>query len=481
MTGTGPAPGGWGGNHGWPPASSPGHPPQYGWPPLPPPPAGPRRSRWPWIAAAVTACVVIVIGSAFFLRGSHDGGADHLSWDAGKDDGKVAGTYPSQPQPGWSVPLRNVTDLADYSWGYAADYGDVVLITAEPSYGSDDKSLLVALETASGRILWTTPSGIRGTFNCARETVDNLLMCVRDLTDESHGGAREVQFYRLDNGDLASTQTLPGLIDATVSDGAVFAAGYTSDNKNWVVRGTSTSLDAGWRVEFPRDGCSNDDSLYSTDSGPYVQFAGPLINTESGELASPDGTGASLSPNGQYLAIATPRDSCGEPSEWRITDTSGNTLWTDGPTQDSVSFGTAEDDGRIYFGPKAFDLATGNLEWIASSGITINGGVGSTLLGRNEGPTTEGSDDVTVGIDPATGVVKWQLDDTGYCFVNDGARCISDFYDGSKSVSAYNLDTGETDWAIEDVDEVSIAGPGFVTVDQDPGRGARVTYYPPPQ
>lgn len=311
VTGTGPAPGGWGGNHGWPPASSPEHPPQYGWPP---PPAEPRRSRWPWIAAAVTACVVIVIGSVFFLPGSHGGGADSLSWDAGKDDGKVAGTYPSQPQPGWSVPLRNVTDLADYSWGYAADYGDVVLITAEPSYGSDDKSLLVALETASGRILWTTPSGIRGTFNCARETVDNLLMCVRDLTDESHEGAREVQFYRLDTGELASTQTLPGLVDATVS-----------------------------------------------------------------------------------------------------------------------------------------------------------------------GPTTEVSDDVTVGIDPATGVVKWRLDDAGYCFVNDGTRCISDFYDGSKSVRAYNLNTGETDWSIYDVDEVSLAGPGFVTVDQDPGREPRVTYYPPPQ
>lgn len=75
------------------------------------------------------------------------------------------------------------------------------------------------------------------------------------------------------------------------------------------------------------------------------------------------------------------------------------------------------DNSGIYFGPKAFDLATGNPEWTASSGITINGGVGSTLLGRDEGPTTEASYDVTVGIDPATGTVKWHLDDVGYCFV----------------------------------------------------------------
>lgn len=493
------------GSPGWPPPpqqpyqpSGPwqGHPqtgpPQAGWAPQyapypqPPyqqpqyqPPRAPGGRKWLWIsAAAILVIAVAATATVFFIGGTSgsDVADGRPTWTGANDEGRTNGTYPNEPESTWSVSLRDVEeasgeDLDDLTFEYPANYGDV-LLTSVGEYEEDDRALLVAIDAKSGDILWTSPSEGLQTYRCSRTVIDRKLVCTHDLTDEPHGGAREVRFYDIDTGELVATESPDGLHDTDVRDGAVYTGGVV-DGTAWVARGTVDDLEATWRVEYPAGSCSLDDWMYASEDSKFVSFGGVLLDGENGEQFNDSTTSATRLNSDERIAVASPATSCSDPHEYAVKDASGATLWTHPPTEDYIS-GGADDDSTYYLGATAYDIDTGEELWSASGDMSIDYKIGSTLLATDRRSTDDYDDDVTVGLDPEDGSVKWRLDDSSSCYPNDGERCISDFYESGSEIKAFNLETGEYDWTVDDVDDVTPAGDGFVT-----STDKRLKYYPP--
>lgn len=450
---------------------------QQPYPPPYQPPRAPNRRRWLWISAAAVVVIAVAATATVLLIDKGVVATGEPTWTGANDGGRTGGTYPTEPEPGWSLSLRDVEeasgeDLDGLEFEYPSNYGDVVLV----SVGASDEAALaqlVAVKSDSGEILWTTPSEGHQTYRCASEIVDGLLACVRDLTDESSGGPRELRFYDVATGDLVRTLEPEGLQHADVADGAVYSGGVDGDTA-WVTRGTPDDLEAGWRVEYPANSCSVDDWVYANRGERFVNFGGVLIDKETGERFN-DAETSGVIVRDDLIAVASPASSCGGEHEYRLMDDSGSTRWTHPATEDGIAVGP--DDASVYYiGPTAFDVDDGTELWTASGGALVERAIGSTVLATDDrGTEDEYSDDVTIGLDSDDGSVMWRLDDSTYCFINDGERCIADFYDVDGSdARAYNLATGDYDWTLGEVDNMAPAGDGFVTT-----TTTRMKYYPP--
>lgn len=458
--------------------------------PQPGVPVQPRaRSRWlfPLIVIAVVALVatVVVVSVHFATRGGGDRAA------GGPVEGQLRSTYPTEPVKGWQLAGDDVFDRArfvrpDYiSYQYQRpgfiDFGDV-LITSAILPQSDKEAELVAIDSATGDVLWRN-SNLGFQPVCAEKTIDGLLPCVgREATFGDDAAPTLVSFVGLTDGVIDNQ--LEASEDASmllVNGNDVYTVGF-----GYMARGGRDDLTSAWEQRYSiegDDGCfgSGDSQYYGVDD-EFVYFG-----SDAGVVMADAATGRRVTESqpqfpelfaglGFVAGFCASSDPDGE--GWtEVYDSSGERLRRLDSQDVAVPWLVSDvRDVPLVVGDTAYDFRSGERLWsVQGEPVRLTGIVGDVVLGNTlaDGEYGYPEPDGTVAYDLRTGERLWDSPVTGWGKMSDGQRVM--FFE-SETLAVLNLRTGEREWTLPGLNMYSTAaaGDGFASADPE-----EITFYPP--
>lgn len=417
------------------------------------------------------------------------GSSDNVA--AGPLDGQLRGTYPTQPQAGWTLDADDVVRGSTFvlpdaiAHGYESpgfiDLGDILVTTA---VDPDSKAgALVGIDSATGDVAWqTTDIGDRPV--CADKAVDGLLPCIqgpgRGANDESLPSF--LSLVRVADGEIDRQFPFDAEVNALVVRGTdLYSLGY-----RWMAKGTINNPFGSWQREFPtstESGCTgsgdshffgaNDDVVYyGSDIGATV------VDAHTGLLlADRDLQGVQLFGVKGFAGRLCSDD---DPTVGRVDiyDNAGSVLHEVDFDGRVVEPWLVADPGAtpVIVESTAYDIDTGDRVWTAQGpAVSLQRVVGSVVLGHElvEGPNGYPVAGDSVGLDLATGAQLWTSRVEGVIALSDGERV---FVRNDGRLTALNLTTGQEEWWLANPDFylLSPAGAGFANTTKD-----TITYYPP--
>lgn len=377
--------------------------------------------------------------------------------DSAPTEGLLAGSFPTQPAPVWTLAPSDVLPTANAEFfsprfdrvqyrnrGAVVTGESVIVAVSDPQQSA---VTLAAVDTEEGTVRWTTAfDDFRG---CANADIDGALAC---LSRGSETGESAVNFVDLDTGAVESTYTAPFFVNAVYADGADFyVAGRDVDAEaSAISKGTVTSPASAWSQIYPDDRCadvgSGDTNEFGVRGSVIAMGAGGSVVARSSDgsrildnvgsvtdlgdrgvvavqcpenLSTGTFTSTVLSADGDVAFSASARivdydvRANEDESAPLITDAgdaldplTGKVLWSGGVTEASASL---VGDLVVFGGESvdAVDLSTGKTVWTAPN--PFDGAVaatdGTTLLSATENSFT--------AMSLADGSVSWRTTLTG--------------------------------------------------------------------
>lgn len=480
-------------------------PPPSSWQPAPLAPSawqptGPqpprKRGIQPFVLIGLAVALVLgVVGAVVVIRQNTDDPGQPVA-------GQLRGTFPSKPSVGWRLDAADVFERAEFvrpdptSNQYFRpgfiDLGDT-LITAAYLPQSDRGADLVAIDAATGDILWNTDqAGFRP--NCATAVVDGLLPCVGH--DPSWGSGRtsySVRFVRVSDGEIDhEIEVDEHTTRVEVHNSSVYTFGYDpAAEADVITRGTTENLSADWEESYSssggsdRCGGSGDSVIYgATDDVVYMgSDIGVLVaNAADGaRLTDEDVQHLTLYPGQGFLGrVCDGSDSYN--ADTVVFDLQGNEL--NSISSPLVAGVVPADTWLVSPGTEqpyvvdraAYEFVTGDELWDAGSAIDtppMRTVIGDTVLaGGREG---EGMAEPypLVAFDLHSGEELWSEEVVGDPILSDGQRVL--MADGDTFTSV-NLATGRQEWTLGGMTQntVAPAGDGFAAA-----APTEITFYGP--
>jgi hypothetical protein len=205
--------------------------------------------------------IAAVVGVTWWRTSSDD----HVT----RSEFMLAETYPTAPQPGWTVNAQQFAhgdasphfvqpafgqDPSKYAGAIVA--GGHIITSIQFPYGSDGakQEKLSSFRLADGGLEWSVPGW---PLQCAHELLGNTLPCI---TSEP-GPQSTVGFIDVSSGATTSTVSIPYVVQAIASDGdSLYTGGYVArdnaDPSEFVfAKGNPTKPDADWKVTVPKGVC----------------------------------------------------------------------------------------------------------------------------------------------------------------------------------------------------------------------------------
>ncbi|WP_179476130.1 outer membrane protein assembly factor BamB family protein [Mycolicibacterium vinylchloridicum] len=472
---------------GWYDQEPPSEPLRYGVTPgYQPPPPG-NRSWSARTAAFILIPVLVVVAAAvgFFVFKPQSGGNT-----AGPVEGQLRGTYPTKPAADWRLPADQVfsgarfvlPDAIAYSYTTPGviDLGDV-LLTAAIMPNSDRPATLVAIDAASGKILWQS-SDVGFNPVCADKTIDGTVPCLgREAT---FGAAPEpekpqVSFIDVHSGKVVRRLAASAKVSTVIVHGAdLYTVGYGE-----MAKGNAQSLTASWTRTYSTEStCPGSGDSHDFGVNDNVVFFG----SDGGVVVADTRTGDQLTDHEiQSVKLFGDKGFAG-----RVCDAdlraSVEIVGVDGQVRQKVT--TDEWVARpwlvsdaaqvpVIVGDTAYDPGSGERLWSGRPGpgresVKITHIVGDIGIGHEPLPDAGHFSDL-VGVDLSDGHRLWTSQVSGSPVLSDGERVMT--IGDDDELTAVNLSTGTADWQLHsDGVAISPAGQGFTIT-----AGDTITFYGP--
>ncbi|WP_338890684.1 PQQ-binding-like beta-propeller repeat protein [Rhodococcus sovatensis] len=366
-----------------------------------------------------------------------------------------------------------------YPWGPGSIRIDDMLLTlavAPDGDGMNSDAVMVAVETASGAVMWTSPAFELA--SCAEQPLDGMLVCYRPSYGEQPG----LVTFDLSTGASNTIETAPEIVAATVANDRLYIAEGDLEGADVTLhRGTLDDYDADWSTPIAVSAGWEDQYADRLMVGPEVgsfdvggSFA--TFDAQTGEeIWSTDILDDCMI--AQYrtagdLAVASDFD-CDASSSATTGSTalnrSGEELATySGPAEHYLSIDEPADLSiPIVLGDTAFDRTTGQELW--RNDLLVFDDTGDEY---NE-PRTRGTlvalvgdvgilrfDDNTVGIDLRTGGQLWTSAETWSLMAHDRDSVVA-YSDGA--LVALDSHTGHQLWSAEFAKMTGDPGTSFET------------------
>ncbi|WP_026356955.1 PQQ-binding-like beta-propeller repeat protein [Mycobacterium sp. 141] len=389
----------------------------------------------------------IVLGAAALVAVVVAASVAAVAWWTGdnpehaRPDKMLPGTYPTQPQPAWTVRAASlvagdepaiatpVYGVAYYGSPGAIVIGDHVLFHAVAKESNGTGALLISLDLADGSVEWSVPAGLND--GCSRTPLGDTLPCTVSGNDQSR-----IQFIDLKSGGVVSTAALPFNVGMLAADGDdLYTAGYKNPDGLTVARGTRDDPTGDWTTTVAENACSGygggdgldihlRDGLVWGYQGGGANF---VLKTDDGSSAIGDEvTNASVVEGPAIVALKCRRNV--NMSDWTT--------------------GVYDGDGRSLF---TVDAA------VSRPSLSVARGGRPPLL------TNEGD-----GLDPNTGEKLWHVAEPGYGPAVVGNVLIA----ADDGLSAYDMRSGATLWrssAASSADTAVTDGANLLIPEDDAG------------
>ncbi|KXP10223.1 PQQ-binding-like beta-propeller repeat protein [Tsukamurella pseudospumae] len=455
-----------------------------------------------FIAVPLVVLLVAAVGIAIYAM-NRDRSPRPLA------EAETRGAFPRGPEVGWTVAASEVAPAMfnDPVFGVRMTYqrrsvvidlGElaVVGIAAGSQSGSTEQHpVLVALETATGRVAWQTPADVQ---KCASKAVHGLLPCA--VTPGASGEARGVSLIRVADGSVERVLPAEGSVRnvEVVGESIVTVQGVTGGGglgTTIVTRGSVESLSAEWETSpSPTARCwGTGDVLYFGADEDFIHFGNDagqvLVDARTGATAYPEElTMLDVRPGQGVAGQTCESDSAVSPRTVQFLDGRGKPLHTLRADSDAPldTAGSLSRDAPYLNGSDLYDFASGTRLWGLDPATYPADQrrdaylVGGTLIIERSCGT---SCSELAGFDPATGERWWSGTraslggygtKTGRTWLTDSTRVITA---GTRGLTAIDVRDGSTAWTMS----TGIAGGTLYRV----GGGfllhgnTTITYYPP--
>ena len=354
--------------------------------------------------------------------------------------GQLRNTYPAAPTATWVVDAGQIFSRAQFAAPIPSptgsntpgfiDLGDTLVTTAYLPQ-SDRDADLVAIDSDSGTVRWTTELGFN--VSCASRTVDGLLPCFHTQGFvEDH--VEEVVFLKMSDGSVDHRIAASGIERIEVVGDDVVTAGY-----HGIARGSTTDLTEHWSTPWEsRDSCpGSGDAQYFGADDEFVHFgtdAGSLVvrASDGKRVIDSDAQQVTVYP-GHGLVAEVCRG--GDPDNRLavVLDSDGALLRSHASEGGFTSpLALEENSERYVVDGTAYDFGTGTQAWSYGSAVTDI--VDDTALVLTGGPLT--------GVDLETGEIRWTHDfdpvesyTVPFMWMTDGERVLFEVDDDLRSVN----------------------------------------------
>ncbi|PPJ36380.1 hypothetical protein C5E45_20220 [Nocardia nova] len=455
-------------------------------PPLPEPAASPsdqlplpqetigRSGRGRLLSVKLTAlilAILLVVGGTAIWWATRDDTTVAMP----PSNGQLRSTFPDKPSPAWTVHASDVFGQARFAAPVPSvsnapgfiDLGDILITTAYKPR-TDGGADLVAVDSASGAIKWTTHAGFG--VSCAAQTLGGLLPCA-----VSHGmgpdHVDEVIFVKISNGTIDHRLPANDVQRIAVVGNDIVTAGH-----HGISRGTATDLTRRWTTAWvPRGSCpgsgdieyfgaTDEFTYYGDDTGALVVRSSDgrrVIDSEALQPAVYPGHG-----------LVAQTCAAGDPASRQtvVLDDTGALLRTHpGGGRYASPLVLADRPDRYIVDGAAYNFRDGVQAWSHGSGVAdiIDDTVLMVLSDRMS------------AIDFTTGNPRWTTEfepvhsyTAPFRWITDRHRVLFTIDD---TVRAVNLHTGATDWTLPIGDGNPVAaGTGFAVASAD-----AITFYGP--
>ncbi|EFV14664.1 PQQ-binding-like beta-propeller repeat protein [Segniliparus rugosus] len=473
-------PGGWGPQQGpYGPSPERRPPSPYAQPPSPyPQPPGPAdKSRLRLllgIGAAALVVVVVAVLAVMFVpgRGHQTQNAQQSAPVEAKDRRRTGGPFldpiPTLPVSLWTDQAGDIVGDANSSVRFLSANEDTVLLSVLKG-GAGGTYLLAELDAATGKKKWQAPAPFGSSMTSCDLAGDSSVLCTTEFAADSSldtslsdglrlaffgpdGAAGKTFTLDQEGADRRKTTTMYPLKDGfLVRQSAV-------DGPMQLVTRFSNSGDQRWTVTGPPNqpnvsysaatgllllSGSYAATVYNVDTGQQIADSSAVAGAEDSEAK---GIHASL--NGSGFTIATSR-------QVRVFNAQGKqtNLIAGWSSPDSFMRPSSSQCGQIMLGNEtgaiaAADAATGQVLWQAQAGGDLStksmSCVGGYLLVRPNGSKTVSVFELDTGEKTGTiavDVASWSVVGT------DGSTLLAVSFDGGKKTYfAYDLATGKRSW-----------------------------------
>ena len=381
---------------------------------------------------------------------------------AHRPDGMLAGTYPTQPEPAWTVQAKSLTSESDpriatplfggayYASPGAIVIGDHVLVHTGPGQSSDRGAQLVSLNLADGRVEWSVPVDLSD--GCARNLLGDTLPCVKS------GGQHQAYFIDINSGATVSTVTVPYFLSMIASDGEhLYTAGYDNPAGLTVAKGSRENPTADWKSVISGEACDT----HGGGDGMDLHVKDGLVWGFLGggnEIALHDSNGTPVFDHGVAdvavmdgpTVTALDCEAGGDPSNWKtdVADGQGKQLFTSSAaiTHPSLSVYSGGQAPLVTTTGSGLDPSTGKTLWQTTPSGGSNLGyrtavVGNVLLADDDGPDA---------YDMRTGENLWHSSSDADLYqdvVTDGPHLFTVNHSGG--IDAISITDGSVAWSRE--------------------------------
>ncbi|MBB3037353.1 PQQ-binding-like beta-propeller repeat protein [Hoyosella altamirensis] len=365
----------------------------------------------------------------------------------------------------------------------AHEVGDVLVTTVRSDVNSSEytsaqvpEQVLVALDRADGEVLWTQQ--VTGALTCAEDEIEGLLPCLvggdphepGTGTSPAPSEPAELRFYRLSDGEVASSFPAEAAREVAVSDGSVFLAWQDPydqpDRAATITRGSIDDPEGDWRREYPLNpDCDTGVQGFWLEAADGVV----LFRGEQSFVASAD-DGTRTPDESLYSVARVPGhgyivDLCESGNGAAIFTLEGEEVarYDDPGNVISVVSRSGSTDSPVYLvnGAALHDFETGELLWDRDPRyFWVLGIVGDVALASGSAPGGP-----TLGLDARTGEQLWSspFGEFGWVLGAVGDDMVTRGHNPSE-VAGIALDKGERVWSFEvpDVARVDMIDDGVV-------------------
>ncbi|MGW5924554.1 outer membrane protein assembly factor BamB family protein [Nocardia fluminea] len=432
-----------------------------------------RRNPLALAALGVVALLVAVGGVAWWFTHRSPTSAPI----AVQSEGQLRHTFPDAPSATWTLDASRVFARAQFAAPIPTptgmpkpgflDLGDTVITTAYLP-NSDYQPDLVAIDSATGEIRWTTTVGFSA--SCADRTIDGLLPCF-GRTGMGPDHFEGLAFYRMSDGSLDHRLAATKISRVAVIGDDIITAGYDR-----IARGSIDDLAADWSVDRKTtQACpGSGDQQYFGATDEFVYFGNDtgstvLRATDGKQVIATNAISIATYPGHGLVAVTCPGGSKTQRSTV-VLDNDGNTLRThDGQGGYAAPLTVADSPDSYLIDGTAYNFTDGNQRWSAGHGVADI--IDDTVILVAE--------DTLSAIDFRTGATRWtQSFDVvesyavPFLWLTDREHVL---FAKDDALEAIHLRTGATTWSLPDFDgNPQRAGNGFAIADR-----STLTFYGP--
>ncbi|MBV7703958.1 PQQ-binding-like beta-propeller repeat protein [Nocardia nova] len=430
------------------------------------------RGRLPGAGlTALILAILLVVGGAAIWWATRDDTAVAMP----PSNGQLRSTFPEKPSPTWTVHASDVFGQARFAAPVPSvsnapgfiDLGDILITTAYKRR-TDGGADLVAVDSASGVIKWTTHAGFG--VSCAAQTLGGLLPCA-----VTHGmgpdHVDEVIFVKISNGTIDHRLPANDVQRIAVVGNDIVTAGH-----HGISRGTATDLTRRWTTAWvPQGSCpgsgdieyfgaTDEFAYYGDDTGALVVRSSDGRRVIDSEALQPV-----VYPGHGLVAQTCAAGDTASRQTVVLDDTGGLLRTHPGGGRYASPLVLADQPDRYIVDGAAYNFRDGVQAWSHGSGVAdiIDDTVLMVLSDRMSAINfTSGNPRWTTEFEPVhsyTAPFRWITDRQRVLFTIDD------------TVRAVNLHTGVTDWTLPVGDGNPVAaGTGFAVASAD-----AITFYGP--